>query len=369
MSAMRQTFMKHTPPHRHGISLIYTMFMLCVLSGFASLSVDWGRVQMVKTQLMRTSEAAARYGAVGLENGAVAGTANAMAAAADNRADGSSVILDPNRDIEIGNWDVATRTFTPLYGTARDTAVAIRVTARRTTASGQAVALVFGKTIGQTTCDVTAVTVACINRGSLSVMSIPATSNPWLAGSPTGTVANPINPHNNPDYAGNANSPAQSPAAAGAIHVTPGTRMTFDSVTGGANNFYTTQMYTPDGNTGWITDNLAGAENGKSDCYAPINAVMGVYLSSGDPARSGMIPSTLDFSTQQSRNFQSLSPLVGQVFFIGDGRRDDGSVQQFVVPSGATRLFIGTMDQYEWNNNVGSYTVTVHNVGTVRLVK
>ena len=361
--------MKSTRHHRTGITFIYTAFMLCILSGFASLAVDWGRVQMVKTQLMRASESAARYGAVGLENGADAAIANALAAAADNGADGSAVVLDPNRDIEIGNWDTVTRAFTPVTGAARNLAGAIRVTARRTAASGQAVSLIFGKSVGQTTCDVTAVTVACINRGSVAAMSVPATSNPWLSGSPAGTVANPVNPHNNPDYAGDINHPGQSPIQAGSVHVTPGARMTFDSITGGANNFFTTQMYTPDGNTGWITDNLAGAENGKSDCYAPINAVIGVYLGSGDPAQSGSIPPTLDFSTQSSRNFQSLSPQMGQVFFIGDGRRDNGAVQQFVVPAGATRLFIGTMDQYEWNNNVGSYTVTAHNVGTVRLVK
>ena len=138
---------------------------------------------------------------------------------------------------------------------------------------------------------------------------------------------------------------------------------------GGANNFSSTTMYTPDGNTGWITDNLVGAENGKGDCYAPINAVMGLFLGPADPATEGVPPSTLDFSSQQSRDFQTLSPQVRQVFFIGDGRRDNGSVQQFVVPAGATRLVIGTMDQYEWNNNVGSYTVTAHNVGTVSLVK
>ena len=35
-----------------------------------------------------------------------------------------------------------------------------------------------------------------VDWGSVAAMSIPATSNPWLAGSPAGTVANPVNPHN-----------------------------------------------------------------------------------------------------------------------------------------------------------------------------
>jgi hypothetical protein len=56
-----------------------------------------------------------------------------------------------------------------------------------------------------------------------------------------------------------------------------------------------------------------------------------------------------------------VSPGVQQVFFIGDGLTGTGSgtTQQFVVPPGATRLFLGTMDAYEWNNNAGSFGVTL----------
>ena len=357
---------RHLTIRRRGISILYTMFMLFVLSGFASLAVDWGRVQMVKTQLQRATEAAARFGAVGLENGAAPAVANALAAASENSADGSPVVLDPNQDIQIGNWDSVHREFTPVYGSAQDSANAISVTARRTAANGQSIALVFGKTIGQSTCDVTVSSIAMINRGNVANHNVPATSNPWLAGSPSGTIANPNNPHANPDYAGN---PGQSPVATNGISVQPGKSITFDTVVGGANNFQTSQVFTADGNTGWITDNLVGAENGKGDVYAPINALMAVFLGPGDPANDGTPPPTLDFSTQQSRDFKNLSPQLRQVFFVGDGRRDNGSVQQFVIPQGATRMFIGTMDQFEWNNNVGSYDVTIHNVGRVSLVK
>jgi hypothetical protein len=33
-------------------------------------------------------------------------------------------------------------------------------------------------------------------------------------------------------------------------------------------------------------------------------------------------------------------------------------MQAFVVPQGATRLYVAIMDEYEWNNNVGRLTVT-----------
>jgi hypothetical protein len=244
------------------------------------------------------------------------------------------------------------------------------VTARRIAAQNTAIPLMFAQIVGKSSCDVTVVSIATISFGSQEAMNVPATSNPYLAGSPPGTVANPINPHNNPDYAGTDANPLQSPVQASALTITPGSSLTFDSVIGGANNFQTQTLFTPDGNTGWITDNLYGAENGKSDVFAPINAVMGVFLGPNDPATDGNpVPPTLDFSTDDERNFQTLQPQLKQTFFIGDGRRDDGSVQTFVVPPGATRLYIATMDQYEWNNNVGGYTVTAHQVGTVTLVK
>jgi hypothetical protein len=341
-----------------------------VLLGFASFGVDWGRVQLAKTQLQHAADAAARYGASGLQNGPDAALANALAAGGENSVDGSPLVLDPNNDVAIGTWDPSTHTFTALPVGSQSSANAVQVTAHRIAARNTAVPLMFAQIIGKSSCDINTTSIAVISFGAEQAMSVPATSNPYLAGSPPGTIANPGNPHNNPDYAGTASDPKQSPVQASGLSIVPGSSLTFDSVQGGANNFSSSTLYTPDGNTGWITDNLLGAENGKSDVFAPINAVMGVFLGPNDPATDGNpVPPTLDFSTDDERNFQTLQPQLKQVFFIGDGRRDDGSVQGFVVPPGATRLFIATMDQYEWNNNIGGYTVTAHNVGTITLVK
>ena len=70
-------------------------------------------------------------------------------------------------------------------------------------------------------------------------------------------------------------------------------------------------------------------------------------------------PAALDFSSDASRDFQSLSPALRQPFFIGDGRNSSGEVQKFVAPGGATRLFLGTMDSYGWSDNHGSFTVKI----------
>jgi len=104
---------------------------------------------------------------------------------------------------------------------------------------------------------------------------------------------------------------------------------------------------------------VTGAENGIADLFAPIDSLIGVFLDSTQPDL-GAAPDALDFSTLAARDFASLSPLLKQPFFIGDGFRNDGvSRQSFIVPEGATRLYLGTMDGYEWENNTGTLSVAV----------
>ena len=139
-------------------------------------------------------------------------------------------------------------------------------------------------------------------------------------------------------------------------------------INGGANNFQSSTLYDGDGNLSWICNNIKGAENGMSDLRAPINSVIAVFLSDSAP-NSGTTPETLDFTSQASRDFTTLQPKLKQPFFIGDGRNSSGEAQRFIPPVGATRLFIATMDAYEWNNNTGGFVVTAHASGKVLLVK
>jgi hypothetical protein len=86
--------------------------------------------------------------------------------------------------------------------------------------------------------------------------------------------------------------------------------------------------------------------------------LVGVFIGSGGP--SGSAPSPLDFTTT---NFSTLSPLLDQVFFIGDGMTGDGSgtTQTFAVPTGATELYLGISDATDYNGTPGSYG---DNIGT-----
>lgn len=85
--------------------------------------------------------------------------------------------------------------------------------------------------------------------------------------------------------------------------------------------------------------------------------LVGVFLS--DEALSGEAPERLDFTDQE--DFEELSPEIGQTFFIGDG-----AGRRFMVPSGATRLFLGFVDGFFYTgepgwyaNNLGQLAVSV----------
>jgi Flp pilus assembly protein TadG len=142
------------------MALIYTVVLVVVLMAFVSLGVDLGRVQLAKTELQGAADAAARYGAAGIDDGTA--ISKALVAAADNLVDGSPLVLNNNiannpRDVEVGNWD---NTLDPKFSTTRTPNNAVRVTARRTASRGTAIPLLFARVLGANTCDVTATSVA-----------------------------------------------------------------------------------------------------------------------------------------------------------------------------------------------------------------
>ena len=58
-------------------------------------------------------------------------------------------------------------------------------------------------------------------------------------------------------------------------------------------------------------------------------------------------------------DYTTLQPLLGQVFFIGDGLTSTGVTQQVTIPAGATHLVFGTVDYGIWHDNTGGFNVTV----------
>jgi hypothetical protein len=185
---------------------------------------------------------------------------------------------------------------------------------------------------------------------SQATVVVPGTSDPWLAGMPDGSNAS-----------SGDSAPAQSPVLFDEFALTPGSWLRFtvtvDPTAGLVGHCPGCTSPTPDGGSVW--GHSAGAENGVADVDAPINSLLGVFLDASQPNTTAA-PTSLNFDTMNT-SFATLSPTLKQVFFIGDGLTGTGSgdVQTFLVPAGATRLYLGTMDGYGWYNNVGAYAVTV----------
>ncbi len=322
-----------------------------MLVGMCSFGVDYARVQLAKTELMRAADTAARYAANGVADGTY--LAKAQAAASDNTVDGTTVSLQSS-DVELGTWNSTTKVFT----TGGASPSAIRVTARRTQARGNPINTTFAAILGRTSADVTAVSVATFAAGTNTTLYAPSSGNPWLAGMPSGTYAN-----------GYDSAPANSPAQITGISIVPGSKLNFN-FSGSASYYPGTQPFDADGNPSWIINNYSGREHGKSNLNAPLCAVVGVFLDDSQPDQAGAAPADLDFSTAASRDFSSLSPQLRQPFFIGNGVRDDGvTVQDFIVPAGATRFYLGIMDGQQWSDNAGGLTSTVVKPPTVTTVK
>jgi large repetitive protein len=170
-----------------------------------------------------------------------------------------------------------------------------------------------------------------------TALVVPGTSNPFLAAQPAGSCCS------------SDSAPAESPVLAGAV--TGGSTLTFTDVTGGVSYAGGTPTDGPNGNAGYLIDTvgyepgpvingIAGYNN------APVDALVGVFIGSYDPT---LTPADLDFSSPTT------TPGLQQIFYIGDG-----SLGGIIAPTGATELYLGTVDGFGWYNNTGAIDVTVN---------
>lgn len=166
------------------------------------------------------------------------------------------------------------------------------------------------------------------NSSRADIILVPGTSNIFAAGSAT-----------IPFGAGDGTVPPVVSFAPGANLV-----VRFSSVTGSVSaDTNAANLNGPDGGVylGYAGTNINSAAGISGMVHANRNMFLaGVFLDSGTPVSA---PARLGFSDPE--NFTSISPLIGQTFFIGDGLTDTGSIQQhFNVPNGANRLFLGFVD-------------------------
>jgi hypothetical protein len=140
--------------------MIFVVVTMTAVCGLCSMAADYARVQLAKTELRRAADAVSRAAVAALSSGVTAAQDAAVTYGAYNAVDGTALAIDPTKDVEFGTWDNTAKTFTPLSGAARANAKAVRVTARRTAASGNPIPLFFARVVGKTSCDVTAQSVA-----------------------------------------------------------------------------------------------------------------------------------------------------------------------------------------------------------------
>lgn len=182
-------------------------------------------------------------------------------------------------------------------------------------------------------------------------VTVPSTADVWLAGQASGAMLkSDISPVATPDVAP-TNSPVEVPVVAGST-------LTF-AVAGTTSNAATLCFASsPDGG-GCLPDVTMGPTSGLGSLECPGDALIGVFLDASVP--SGTAPPGLNLSAAND-GFATLSPLLRQVFFIGDGLTGtaSGAAQRFVVPAGATRLFLGDSDAVGADNdNAGQFVVTI----------
>jgi len=155
---------------QRGATAVVVAIMLTVLVGFLGLVMNVGHSRMVRGQLQNACDAAALAGSQSLD-GTAAGVAAARAMAADYAArhvtDANVVVgIDPNADVEVGNWDFTLpreTAFTPLAGgTTAELMImnAVRVKAGRETSRGNALSVWLGAALNGSTMNVEAEAVA-----------------------------------------------------------------------------------------------------------------------------------------------------------------------------------------------------------------
>src|SRR5687768_12864121 len=89
---------------RKGMSMLYVIIVMTVVFGFASLAMDYGKVQLAKTQLRTAVDSSARHGVQWVSGGKTTALPAVNAAAADNTVNGQPISFT-NAQIDIGSWN------------------------------------------------------------------------------------------------------------------------------------------------------------------------------------------------------------------------------------------------------------------------
>ncbi len=130
-----------------------------MLAAFLALAIDVGYMYTAKADLQTSIDAAALAGASALSLGPDAARARAIEYAQKNSVFMNDVVLTAG-DIEIGEWNPNTRSFSVVDPDDEPFGNSVRVTGHLTEARGNPLALLFARVVGSDTADVRAQSVA-----------------------------------------------------------------------------------------------------------------------------------------------------------------------------------------------------------------
>jgi hypothetical protein len=174
-------------------------------------------------------------------------------------------------------------------------------------------------------------------RSLLASLTVNATDNIFGAGS----TSNPT-----PEPAGFGGG---TPAEVHALSPGVGRLLTINAVSGTVS---LTPGYPSDGsgNHTFSTAIIAyGGISGVSEARSGF--LVGVFLSDSDPSSAMPPASGLD----QPSDLTPAAPQLGQLFYIGDGKSVAGTPENYQVPAGATRLYLGFADAFNYRGAPGAY--------------
>jgi Flp pilus assembly protein TadG len=149
---------------RRGAVLVLAAVVLVIVFALTALTVDVGYLGLVKCQLQCAADAAALAGALHVGEDAAAAESDAVTTGAANTVARTSVVLEPESDLEFGRWDEATRTLHPVASGDDPNANAVCATCRLNESRGSSVKLFFAPLLGINQTNLTATAIAMVER-------------------------------------------------------------------------------------------------------------------------------------------------------------------------------------------------------------
>jgi hypothetical protein len=186
------------------------------------------------------------------------------------------------------------------------------------------------------------------DKAQASSYTVSSLTDIWLASQPDSTTVS--------GYFGSDTAPANSPVF---VSVTGGATLTFSA--SGSTSVDGSNFGGPDGAAAYPDESGFSPAPASNTYKGPADALIGVFLTNAvtDVANG---PASLDYTQSAYTSQLTYTPGLNQIFFIGDGLTGtgSGSIQGFVVPTGATSLYLAVADSIgSSSGNVGELTVDV----------